>query len=149
MNKTLIKRHSSGLMVCSNGSVFVPPSIKRRGYITFGSNGCYLKVHYKGKDYSIHRLVAETFLPNPEGLRYVDHIDRNPHNNEVDNLRWVTASTNRLNTDVCDKSIQKYGIRSTDDKQEWQRRYRNTPEGRERIRIYNRNSRLRRASKCA
>ena len=43
---------------------------------------------------SIHRLVAEAFLPNPLGLRDVDHIDGNRTNNNLTNLRWVTHKEN-------------------------------------------------------
>lgn len=47
------------------------------------------------KDYFyIHRLVAQTFLPNPKNKPCVDHIDGNPSNNVVENLRWVTTKEN-------------------------------------------------------
>lgn len=46
------------------------------------------------KDCSIHRLVAEAFIPNPLGLRDVDHIDGNRSNNRVENLRWVSHKEN-------------------------------------------------------
>ncbi len=54
------------------------------------------------KPYSkrFHRLLAETFIPNPDNLPYVDHIDRNTQNNNINNLRWVSVSTNGLNTGV-------------------------------------------------
>ena len=146
MFKTLFKRHSSGLTVCANGSVFIPATSPRKAHWTFGTpcsnKRRYRKVKFNSKTYLVHRLVAEVFLDNPYNLPQVDHIDRNPTNNSVENLRWVTPQTNRRNTDICDNSLRKYGVRSSDDRSEYQRRYRNTPEGRERIRMYNLRSKL-------
>ena len=52
----------------------------------------YVKVRLllKGKDVTarVHRLVAEAFIPNPEGKETVNHIDGNKENNSVDNLEW-------------------------------------------------------------
>lgn len=45
----------------------------------------------------IHRLVAEAFIPNLENKPVVDHIDTNPANNCVENLRWVTVQENCMN----------------------------------------------------
>jgi len=44
----------------------------------------------------IHRLVGEAFIPNPDNLPQIDHIDGNKQNNAVSNLRWVSISENRL-----------------------------------------------------
>lgn len=42
----------------------------------------------------VHRLVAEAFVPNPEGLPDVDHINGQPRDNRACNLRWVTHKQN-------------------------------------------------------
>ena len=48
----------------------------------------------KRKTFNVHRLVAETFIPNSENKPQVDHIDNNTINNNISNLRWVTSSEN-------------------------------------------------------
>lgn len=54
----------------------------------------------------VHRLVSITFIPNPEGKREVDHIDGNPKNNRVENLRWCTHQEN-LNNPVSLERFKK------------------------------------------
>ena len=44
----------------------------------------------------IHRLVAEAFLPNPEGKPIIDHRDGDKTNNTLENIRWVTYSENTV-----------------------------------------------------
>ena len=44
----------------------------------------------------IHRLVAETFIPNPNNLPQVDHINGVKSDNRLENLRWVDATDNYM-----------------------------------------------------
>ena len=66
-------------------------------FLKAGTNhGGYLHVGlYKDgvtKPCRIHRLVAENYIPNPENKGDVDHINRNPSDNRIDNLRWPSRS---------------------------------------------------------
>lgn len=54
-------------------------------------------LYNKRKTFSIHRLVAAAFIPNPDNKPCVDHIDGNRLNNHVDNLRWATHLENNNN----------------------------------------------------
>lgn len=47
---------------------------------------------------TLHRLVAFTFIPNPNNLPEVNHIDGVRHNNHVDNLEWASRKTNSLHS---------------------------------------------------
>lgn len=54
----------------------------------------YMNIDGKGKEYFVHRLVANAFIPKIDGKRFVNHIDGNKENNRVDNLEWCTRSEN-------------------------------------------------------
>lgn len=56
-------------------------------YVTLCKDG---KKHNK----NLHRLLAETFIPNPENKPCVNHIDGNKQNNNLNNLEWCTYSHN-------------------------------------------------------
>jgi len=82
---------------CKNGRWFQKNA-------TLKSNG-RCKVHFRNKgavkgdkkaypEYLIHRLIAEAFIFNPRNLTEVDHINRDPTDNRVSNLKWVTHREN-------------------------------------------------------
>lgn len=56
--------------------------------------GVHLWVNNRSHSRYIHRLVAEAFLPNPDGFPVVRHLDDDPSYNTVDNLRWGTQKEN-------------------------------------------------------
>ena len=61
-------------------------------------SGGYLRVNlYKNREKKkclVHRLVAKTFIPNPDNLPQVNHKDENPSNNSVQNLEWCYPKYN-------------------------------------------------------
>ena len=63
---------------------------KRYGY-------CELSLHKNGKEkrFKVHRLIAEAFIPNPNKLPEVNHIDGNKENNHASNLEWCTSKENK------------------------------------------------------
>lgn len=68
---------------------FLRPGINNKGYLLV-----YLSKNGKVKGFTIHRLVAETYIPNPDNQPQVGHIDENPKNNCWDNLYWTNAKNN-------------------------------------------------------
>ncbi len=79
------------------GNVYSKKNYKIRK--PFVSNG-YLSIYLfkNGKRYrkKIHRLVAEAFIPNPNNLPVINHIDGNKLNNIVSNLEWCTSKQNTI-----------------------------------------------------
>ncbi|KAK8863890.1 hypothetical protein M9Y10_011582 [Tritrichomonas musculus] len=57
----------------------------------------YIQVFLNKKTYLKHRLIALQFIPNPNNLPQVDHLNHNRNDNRIENLRWVSSSTNQLN----------------------------------------------------
>lgn len=121
-----VKMHPTlGFKVASNGMVWMP---KRGGaqryslwHWTFGclnSHG-YAQVFRDGKAYKVHRLVAETFLDNPNGYKVIDHISRDRSDNNVCNLQFCTQQQNMLNR--CD-NFDRSRV-STADKTTYMREY--------------------------
>lgn len=79
--------------------------------VPFKNKGKYLQVNLKGKKYSVHRLVAEAFIPNPNNYPYINHKDEDGLNNHIENLEWCTPKYN-TNYGSCKNKIGKANIES-------------------------------------
>lgn len=62
------------------------------------ANG-YCVVTLNNKSYKVHRLVAMTFIPNPNGYSQINHKDEDKTNNSVENLEWCTSQYNNTYND--------------------------------------------------
>lgn len=83
----------------SNG-LKLKPSISNTGYLRVSlSNN-----DVKHKRFLVHRLVAETFIPNPNNYPQVNHKDENKTNNCVENLEWCTPLYNLNYSKVIEKA---------------------------------------------
>ncbi len=92
---------------------------KKERIMKLSVNNCgylYVNFHIEGKNrvYMVHRLVAETFIPNPKGYKQVNHINEDKTDNRVENLEWCTAKYN-VNYGNCIKkrSSKRVGILNT------------------------------------
>lgn len=61
---------------------------------TIANDYLTVSIHPDSKHMLVHRLVAQTFIPNPENKECVNHKDRNKQNNHENNLEWVTHEEN-------------------------------------------------------
>lgn len=76
------------------------------------------------KTFLVHRLVATTFLPNPNKYDTVDHIDYDVNNNSVDNLRWLPKAENsKRSWDDENHNGQKKNVTQFDTNGEYLRDY--------------------------
>lgn len=83
-----------------------------KGWICEGYPCVQLTKNNEKKTFKIHRLVAETFISNPNNLPEVDHINTIRDDNRVENLRWVTPKENMNNPLTKEKRCGYQGNKS-------------------------------------
>lgn len=103
---------------------YAPYMVSSWGRVMNGQTGNVLAPHPNKKGYlrvdlyldgekkhkRVNRLVAQAFIPNPDGLPQVNHIDGNKQNNSVTNLEWCTNDDNNKHR----QKIEYLVIHSTD-----------------------------------
>jgi len=74
---------------------YLKPSLNTNGYyrMTLCTNGVEKRIY-------LHRLLALHYISNPHNYPLIDHIDRDPLNNDISNLRWATQSINMGNATI-------------------------------------------------
>ncbi|MDY2883057.1 MAG: NUMOD4 domain-containing protein [Romboutsia timonensis] len=77
-----------------NGYFYIKEKILKQSINTYGYLQVCLYNNCERSVKRVHRLVAETFIPNPSNKPEVNHIDGNKTNNKIDNLEWVTSKEN-------------------------------------------------------
>lgn len=97
-----IIQYKNGQIHKYEGKILTPSEDKNCYYVlALGKNNPNKKVH---------RLVAETFIPNYEKKTEIDHIDGNPKNNKAENLKWATRKEN-LNNPVTKERMVKNALK--------------------------------------
>jgi len=84
-NKYIINKNGEIYRITKNGLRFQKPRKHTNGY---------LRATINGKDKYIHRLVAMTFIDNPNNYNEISHEDNNKENNNVENLKWCDRQYN-------------------------------------------------------
>ena len=97
LNKVAIRGYEGLYEIDENGVVYsiitnskIKPFVNNSGYLRV----CLHDGNGNARKFYIHRLVAEHFVINESGGRYVDHKDCNKMNNHANNLEWVTQKEN-------------------------------------------------------
>lgn len=84
-------------------NIIMNPSVNSRGYLVTA-----LSIDGVRKVVTIHRLVLETFKPNPDKTLIINHIDEDKTNNNLKNLEWCTYAENSNHGNAQRNRIKSY-----------------------------------------
>lgn len=103
----VVKKKNGTLMKVSEKIRVLSQTTDNYSYVVLAKNG-------KNKTFLVHRLVAETFIGNPNNLPCVNHKDENKQNDCVDNLEWCTYEYNNTYKNIhlrrCQDNIRRMVI---------------------------------------
>jgi len=88
-----------------NGKIY---SLKRNKFIKPGLKDGYYRIELtknkKSKKFYLHRILGECFIKNPHNFQTIDHIDRDPQNNKISNLRWASRTLQSINKNITKRN---------------------------------------------
>ena len=90
-----------------NGTRSLKGRILKQHNNKYGYPTVSIQINMKGATKTVHRLVAQAFIPNPNNLPQINHIDCDRTNNAVSNLEWCDGSYNQ-------QYREKFGISNTE-----------------------------------
>lgn len=89
--KSLSRKVARGSHLMSVPEKIMKQSMAANGYFVVNLNNQGYKTHY------VHRLIAESYIENPNALPCIDHINADRTDNRIENLRWCTVAENNRN----------------------------------------------------
>lgn len=102
----------SGYMVTKDGRIFNKHGKEKEVQHVNGYPQMMLYINCQMRFYYVHRIVAELYVPNPDGYKFVKHKDGNRFNNHASNLEWAPLLVDRnqrkrnYKCDISDSDVQ-------------------------------------------
>ena len=98
MNKQVDEKDLGDYILYSDGRIYSKKSkiFRKLQNMGHGYLGLSILVGGKSKRFNIHRMLAQAFIPNPDGKPMVNHINGIKDDNRLENLEWVTNKENMI-----------------------------------------------------
>lgn len=120
-NKGIIRRKKTATYYKDGRIAYFSQTILKTSINKKGYERVYLSMKSKKYTKCVHRIVAETFIPNIENKKTVNHIDCNKLNNKIENLEWLSNKENiqhafkngifKERDKYCIKNLGKYALK--------------------------------------